>query len=136
MKRIGLLSLKHFPNKPWFLHVSSASLLKTLREKEKLLITSNFSFSLSVFYQFGELSAIFIKLEIVVCKLLSVWKSLKFGVGERVNSIQLVPILNVPEKRSLFKTWEKENMLVTSIFFFSQNVFYPIQNKFYLFSHI
>ena len=38
-------------------------------EKDKLLVTSNFSFSLSVFYLFGELSAIFNKLKIVVCKL-------------------------------------------------------------------
>ena len=37
------------------------SLLKTLWEKEKLLITSNFSFSHSVFYQFEYLSAIFFK---------------------------------------------------------------------------
>ena len=43
--------------------------LKTLREKEKLLIMSNFSFSHSVFYPFGELSATFIETEIVVCKL-------------------------------------------------------------------
>ena len=57
-----------FPNKPWFLRVCSTSLLKTLREKEKLLIRSNFSFSLSVFYPFGQLSAIFIKFKIVVCK--------------------------------------------------------------------
>ena len=34
-----------FPNKPWFLHVCSTSLLKTLWEKEKLLVMSNFSFS-------------------------------------------------------------------------------------------
>ena len=58
-----------FPNKPWFLHVCSTSLLKTLWEKEKLLVTSNFSFSHSVFYLFGKLSAIFIEFEIVVCKL-------------------------------------------------------------------
>ena len=59
-----------FPNKPWFLHVCSTSLMKTLWEKEKLLVTSNFSFSHSVFSPFGELSAIFIEIEIVVCKLL------------------------------------------------------------------
>ena len=59
-----------FPNKPWFLRVCSESLLKTLWEKEKLLIMSNFSFFHSVFYPFGELSAIFIKFEIIVCKLL------------------------------------------------------------------
>ena len=51
------------------LRVCSASLLKTLWEKEKLLVTSNFSFSHSVFYPFEELSIIFIKFEIVVCKL-------------------------------------------------------------------
>ena len=55
-----------FPNKPWFLRVCGGSLLKTLREKEKLLVTSNFSFSHSVFYPLGELSAIFIKLGTVV----------------------------------------------------------------------
>ena len=54
-------------------------------EKEKLLVMSNFSFSRIVFYPIGELPAILIKLEIVVCKLLPVWKSLKFVVWERVN---------------------------------------------------
>ena len=72
-----------FQNKPWFLRVCSTSLLKnavgkgeiarnklkTLQEKEKLLVTSNFSFSHSVFYPFEELPFIFIKFEIVVCKL-------------------------------------------------------------------
>ena len=47
---------------------------------------SNFSFSHSVFYLFGELSAIFLEVEIVVCKLFSVWKSLKFVVWERVKT--------------------------------------------------
>ena len=37
---------------PGFLHVCSASLLKTLWEKEKLLVKSNFSFSHSPFYLF------------------------------------------------------------------------------------
>ena len=63
------VALNTFPNKPWFLHVCSRSLLKTLWEKEKLLVTSNLSFSYSVFYLFGEFSAVFIKLKIVVCKL-------------------------------------------------------------------
>ena len=58
-----------FPNKRWFLRVSKTSLLKTLREKEKLLVMSNFSFSHSVFHAFDKLFAIFIKSEIVVCKL-------------------------------------------------------------------
>ena len=42
-------SINLFPNKPWFLRVCSISILKTLWEKEKLLLMSNFSFSLSVF---------------------------------------------------------------------------------------
>ena len=57
----------------WFLRVCRTSHLKTVLEKEKLLITSNFSFSHSVFYPIWELSVIFIKLQIVVCKL-SIWK--------------------------------------------------------------
>ena len=44
------LILNTFPNKPLFLHVSSTSLLKTLWEIEKLVITSNFSFFHNVFY--------------------------------------------------------------------------------------
>ena len=58
------------PNKPWFLRVCSASLLKTMWEKDELLVTSNSSFSHSVFYPFGKKRfAFFIKFEIVVCKL-------------------------------------------------------------------
>ena len=72
-----------FPNKPWFLRVCSISLLKTLWEKEKLLVSSNFSFSHSVFYPFEELFAIFIKVRIFCLQTLSVWKSLKFVVWER-----------------------------------------------------
>ena len=45
------------------------SLLKTLWKKEKLLIMSKFSITHSVFYPFRELSAIFIKFKIVVCRL-------------------------------------------------------------------
>ena len=62
------VNINPFPNKPWFSRVCSTSLLKTLREKEKLLIMSNFSFSHSVFYNFRELSTIFIKLKIVLCQ--------------------------------------------------------------------
>ena len=55
--------------RPLFIQHGSTRLLKTLWEKVKLLVTSNFSFSHSVFYPFGELFAIFIKFKIVVCKL-------------------------------------------------------------------
>ena len=71
-----------FSNKPWFLRVCSKSLLKTLWENEKLLATSNFSFSHSVFYPFRDLSAIFIKLKNCRLQTLSFLKSLKFVVWE------------------------------------------------------
>ena len=64
---ITFLSHNPFPNKPWFLRVCSTVRLKTLWEKEKLLVKSNFSFSHSIFYSFREFSAIFVKFEIVVC---------------------------------------------------------------------
>ena len=74
------------------------NLLKTLREKEKLLVTSNFSFSHSVFYPLGKLSTILIKSKIVVCKF---YESFENTVG-------------------------KGEMLVTSSFSFSHSVFYPL----------
>ena len=58
-----------FLNKPWFWRVCSTSLLKTLWENEKLPLMCNFSFSHNVFYLFEELSAVFIWIEIVVCRL-------------------------------------------------------------------
>ena len=66
MTSINLLN--PFLNKPCFLHVCRTCLLKTLWEKEKLLVKSNFFFSHSVFYPSGALSDIFIKFEIVICK--------------------------------------------------------------------
>ena len=84
------------PNKPLFLRVCSTSLLKTLWEKEKLLVTSNFSFSHSVFkrlasyQQFFLFPLYFLPVWRTSCHLhpvwnshlqtLSVWKSLKFVV--------------------------------------------------------
>ena len=81
----ALIGFHPFRNKPWFLRVCSGSRLKTLKEKEKLLVTSNFSSSHSVSFPYGELPAIFIKFKIVVCSL-SVWKDLKFVVWERVKT--------------------------------------------------
>ena len=61
-------NINPFPNKPWFLRVCGRGLLKTLWEKEKLLVTSSFTFSHS-FLPVRNLYAIFIKLNIIVCKL-------------------------------------------------------------------
>ena len=81
------LSTKYnpFPNKPWFSCVYSRSLLKTLREKEKLLVTGNFSFSYSVFYPFGKLFGLFHQIWKCSMHHLSVWKGLKFVVWKGDN---------------------------------------------------
>ena len=63
-----------------FLHVCNTSLLKTQREKEKLLVMSNFFLPHNVFCFGGKLSVNFIEIRIVVCKFL---KILKFIVWEK-----------------------------------------------------
>ena len=57
-----------FQKKPLFLCVCNMS-FKTLKEKEKLLETSDFSFSHSVFYPFVDFLSIFINFKIIMCKL-------------------------------------------------------------------
>ena len=74
-------TLNPFPKKPWFLRVCSTCILKTPREKEKLLVT----ISLSVFYPFEELSANFIKFEIVVCKLFQFGQVQNLSFGKWLN---------------------------------------------------
>ena len=70
-------------------------LLKTLWEKEKLLKSSNFSYS-QCFLPFWKT---FIKFTIVICKLL-VWKSLNFVVLEkRLTLYQTILTFNDTEKK-------------------------------------
>ena len=59
--------------------------LKTLWEKEKLLVTSNFSFSHGIFNHFRELSAIYIKFNIVVCKLFQFGRVQNLSSGKGLN---------------------------------------------------
>ena len=76
-----------FTNVLTLLHVCSKSLLKTLWEKEKLLVTSNVFFSNSVFFRLGELSAIFIQFKIVLCKLFQFERVQYFVLLERFNPL-------------------------------------------------
>ena len=82
-KLVQYVSLNPFPNNLLFLRLCCTRPLKTSWEKEKLLVTSNFSFSHGVFYPFGELCTIFIEFEIFVCKLSQIG-SLRVDVWERV----------------------------------------------------
>ena len=54
--------------------------------KGEIARDEQFLLSLGVFYLFGEDSAIFIEFEIVVMQTLSIWKSLKFVVWEKVKT--------------------------------------------------
>ena len=63
-------------------YIFAVQVLKTLWEKEKLLVKSNFSFSHSIFLLFGELSAIFTKFKLKSAN--SFRKSLKFVIWVRV----------------------------------------------------
>ena len=125
-----------FQNKPWFFCVCSTSLLKTLWEKEKLLIMSNFSFSYSVFYPFGELSAIFIKFEICQLLTLLVWKSLKFVVWERAKSldafVNIGTKINPDQKAKLGKSNQQHEIHFVTYRYLAQNRF-EIANKWALF---
>ena len=119
-----------FPNKPWFLCVCSTSLLKTLREKEKLLITSNFSFSHSVFYLFQELSAIFVKSQIVICKLIQFGRVfIKFVVWERVNPKPQNPLPNNPNEVTVENIVGKEEYVANQHFLLFPQCFVSVQGK-------
>ena len=94
------LSLTLSQTSPCF-YVPAVSHLKTLREKEKLLIMSDFSFPHSVFHSFGEHSAIFIKFEIVVCKLFQFGPVRNMVVWERVKYMNSTEIIIVKGKFAL-----------------------------------
>ena len=80
----GRLILDPFSNKPWFLCICCTSLLKTLWEKEKWLVSSNFSFSSQCFLSVLRSFCFFHQIGICCLQTLSIWKSLKFVVWERV----------------------------------------------------
>ena len=73
--------------------------LKTLWEKEKLLVMSNFSFSHSVFFPIQKLSAIFIKFGIVVCKpfwfgsVQNLLKRVKNRLSDAISTIRVVSVM-------------------------------------------
>ena len=82
-----------FLNKPWFLRVCSASLLKTLWETKKLLVTIS-SFPTMFSNPYVQISVIFIKLKIDVCKLFQFGpiQNLSFGKGLNRKKSQLAGI--------------------------------------------
>ena len=71
---------------------------------EKLLVMTNFSFSHSVFYPFGELYDIFIKFEIVVCKLFQFGRVKNLSFGKGLNKLCLWNT-NAPKRPFFRKQW-------------------------------
>ena len=108
-----LLLLNPFPNKPLFLCFCSTCVMKTLWEKEKLLITSNFSFPHSVFYPFKQLSAIFFKFKIVFCNLLQFGRVYILSFGKGLNKLLLLNTAICYHKSKIY-FWEKHKMLMFS----------------------
>ena len=72
----------------WFLSICGTSLLKTQREKEKLLVMSNFSFYHSVFCPFGKVSVNFIKFKIVICEFFQFGRVLNLSFGKGLTHYQ------------------------------------------------
>ena len=73
---LGLSLQAVFPKQALVFYVATVQVtLKTPWEKEKLLLTSNFTFSHRVFYPFDALLAIFTKLKLSSAKSLSLGKS-------------------------------------------------------------
>ena len=95
-----------FPNKPWFIHVCSTSLLKALREKEK------FSFPPSVFYHLGELSAILIKFEIVVCKIFQFGRVKNFLFGKWLRITESLYRRMITNLEDLIEVYSPRGLLV------------------------
>ena len=106
-------------------------------EKEKLQVTSNLSFSPQCFLPVWRIFSNFH--QILNCRLqaLSVWKSLRVVVWERVNPFSNKPWFVRVCCTSLLKTlWEKEKLLVTSNFSFFPKCFLPVSTMFYHFHQI
>ena len=117
-----------------------------------MLVSRIFSFSHSVFYSIKEKNSHFSYLQFVVWKCFQLAESKILSFGEELsllfpendsfiyNKLTLylkMMIFDTLDEKSLLKTlWKKEKMLLSSIFSFFHNVFYPTKEKFNLLSHI
>ena len=120
---------------------SSPNRWKTLWEKEKLLVMSNFSFSHSVFKILALQTCInqglFGKVIVgqahrVACKyIFDSGRTYSISTsGFFLTLFQTMPTFYDPLESGILKTfWEIEQMLGTSIFSFSHHVFYPFKRK-------
>ena len=90
-----------FPNKPWFLRVCSRSLLKTLWEKGEIARNEQFLLFPWYFLPIWRTFCYFNQLRDCRLQILSVWKSVKFFVWERVKAIALNLYCSIPNINSI-----------------------------------
>ena len=103
LRMVGECRAKCNPrNKPWFIHVCSTSLLKTLWEKEKLLIMRNFTFFQQCFLPIWRTFYHFHQIWNCHLRSLWVWKSLNFVVWERVNLLLVFIVVDVQIERIVY----------------------------------
>ena len=84
------ISFNPFPHNDTFWHPWKTSLLKTLWEKEKLLTTSNFSFSHSVFYPFAYFLPFSSNLKLSTANSFSLEESKNLSSGNGLRELRLV----------------------------------------------
>ena len=95
-------STLHLPHKPW-----ERELLKTLWKKEKMLVTSIFSFSHNVFYPITYKFRHFSHIWIVVCKCFEFGLVYHFVVWKRVYSYHTIPASMTLRKKPFENNMEK-----------------------------
>ena len=106
---IILLNVNPFPNKRWLLRVSCTSLLKTLGEKEKALVTSNFSFFPPVF---STLLDNFLQFSsIVVFRLFQFGRTYNLSFGKGLNDRKN----HCDEKKSILWYWYFFHLSIASL---------------------
>ena len=124
------MSVNPFPNKPWILRGLQDKSFENTEGKGEIARNEQFLLFPQCFLPNWITLCYFHQIYYCRLQTLSVWKSLKLDVWERVNLIHN-PFPNKPWflrvcSTSLLKTpWEKEKMLVTSNLSSSHSVFYP-----------
>ena len=119
--KMTILLFNPFPNKPLFLRVCSTSLLKTLWEKEKLLVTSNFSFSHSFLPVLENFRLFSLNLKLSAANSFSLEES-EYCRWERVNRAEntvgkeenVSPFPTVFSKASSFRVFKSWDCVVKS----------------------
>ena len=120
---ISVILFNPFPSKPWFLRVCSTSLLKTLPEKEKFLVTNNSSFSNSIFCHLENFLAFSLISKLLSANSFSLEESKICHLGKS-SKILTYLLLSLPPTESLCKR--------KLTFNYFEEIFYLLEVSIYL----